>query len=610
MQNNEKVEIVYTIAETKGYGEYIASTTDPVLNGGKITNTQEATDINALKTWKNADGTTDAPEGATVEYTLYADGEVTDYKVTLDGTADTKPTGTAGYESEGWKATFVNLPKHKIVDGTTVEIVYTIAETTTYPGYTASTTDPVASGSTITNTQEVTEANATKEWENADGSTTAPEGASVVYTLYADGTATFVNLPKSKIENGEAVDIVYTIAETSGYPGYTPSTTEAVESGKEITNTQEATEANATKEWKNADGSTNAPEGAKVTYTLYADGEPTDYTVELDGKIDETVPEVSGGYESAAWKAEFVNLPKYKVVEGEAVVIEYTVAETTGYPGYTASTTEPVVSGKTITNTQETTEAVVTKIWDDKNNQDGIRPEKLIVTLSNGIEVTLNEENNWTAKVENLPKYDLEKEIEYTWKEELLEGYELVNTSKDGVITTITNKHIPGTTSINVSKTWDDLDNKFGFRPETITVRLMANGKEIKVAKINEKDNNWKYTFNNLDEYSNGKKINYSISEDEIPYYTSTITKNTEKDYTITNKIIPMGGQDNNENITVVTQVVPLYSSNPATRSRDNILLYLSLIAIASLAVIIATIKEKNRDKKIRILNSHRIKFK
>ena len=56
-------------------------------------------------------------------------------------------------------------------------------------------------------------------------------------------------------------------------------------------------------------------------------------------------------------------------------------------------------------------------MWNDANNQDGKRPTALKVTLSNGTEVTLNEANGWTAKVENLPKYANGVEIEYTWTE-------------------------------------------------------------------------------------------------------------------------------------------------------------------------------------------------
>ena len=73
---------------------------------------------------------------------------------------------------------------------------------------------------------------------------------------------------------------------------------------------------------------------------------------------------MTGGYESEAWTATFVNLPKYKVVDGEAVAIEYTIAETTGYEGYAASTTEAVESGSTITNTQIAAQIGLIKIGD------------------------------------------------------------------------------------------------------------------------------------------------------------------------------------------------------------------------------------------------------
>ena len=43
-----------------------------------------------------ATGSATAPASGKVTYTLYADGEATNYKVTLDGTPDENPTGTAG----------------------------------------------------------------------------------------------------------------------------------------------------------------------------------------------------------------------------------------------------------------------------------------------------------------------------------------------------------------------------------------------------------------------------------------------------------------------------------------------------------------------------------
>ena len=71
-----------------------------------------------------------------------------------------------------------------------------------------------------------------------------------------------------------------------------------------------------------------------------------------------------------------------------------------------------------------------------------------------------------------------------------------------------------------------------------------------------------------------------------------------------------MGGGDEPPE-PIVGTTVPLHSSNPSTRSKDNIKLYISLITLAIVAIIIVTKREKDRDKKIRILNkANRVKFK
>lgn len=138
---------------------YVAATdTAPASGTVTITNTWVVTEADALKVWENADGTDTAPDGATVVFTLYADGEelTPSITVTLDGTADEVPTGTdpAGYESEAWKASFVNLPKYKVVNGESSEIEYTIKETTGYQFYDMDPETAVASGGTITNRQQ------------------------------------------------------------------------------------------------------------------------------------------------------------------------------------------------------------------------------------------------------------------------------------------------------------------------------------------------------------------------------------------------------------------------------------------------------------------------
>lgn len=52
-------------------------------------------------------------------------------------------------------------------------------------------------------------------------------------------------------------------------------------------------------------------------------------------------------------------------------------------------------------------------------------------------------------------------------------------------------------------------------------------------------ENNWSGSFVNLDEYQNGQKINYTISEENVEGYLVEITGNSEEGYVVTNTHIP-----------------------------------------------------------------------
>ena len=90
---------------------------------------------------------------------------------------------------------------------------------------------------------------------------------------------------------------------------------------------------------------------------------------------------------------------------------------------------------------------------------------------------------------------------------------------------------------ITVTKTWDDEDNKYSSRPESITVLLYADGEEIGSTELNA-ENNWTYTFyedydgNPLYKYRDkGIVIVYSIGEIEVANYETVING-----FEITNK--------------------------------------------------------------------------
>ncbi|MFT8607959.1 collagen binding domain-containing protein, partial [Liquorilactobacillus ghanensis] len=93
-----------------------------------------------------------------------------------------------------------------------------------------------------------------------------------------------------------------------------------------------------------------------------------------------------------------------------------------------------------------------------------------------------------------------------------------------------------GDTTLSVSgqKTWNDQNNQDGIRPESIKVNLLANGTVIQTKTVTSA-NGWKYTFQDLPKYQDGKVINYTISEEAVKGYTSLVDG-----YNLTNSYTPI----------------------------------------------------------------------
>lgn len=102
------------------------------------------------------------------------------------------------------------------------------------------------------------------------------------------------------------------------------------------------------------------------------------------------------------------------------------------------------------------------------------------------------------------------------------------------------------TTSIDVTKSWDDMDNKFGLRPDSITVQLYttdANGENLtavtgKTLTLTAK-NSWKGAFADLPQFNkDGSAIYYTVAEvNASDRYTSTVAKDNNGNFTITNTL-------------------------------------------------------------------------
>ena len=469
------------------------------------THTPELTSITGTKTWEDADNQDGKrPESITVN--LFADGtKLKSQKVSADADGN-------------WTYSFTDLPKY--ANGQ--EITYTVTEDAV-DGYTTE-----SDGYNFINTHqpETTEITVTKTWDDADNQDgKRPESITVI--LLANGTKkdsqivtadeagnwtyTFKDLPK--YENGE--EITYTVSEDT-VADYTTTY-----DGSNITNsyTPGKTSATVTKIWNDAENQ-DGKRPESITVSLLADGKETGKTVTLSVENN--------------WKQTISDLPE----KADGKAIEYTWTEETLPEGYELTDNSKNGTVTTLTNTYapETTSITGTKTWDDADNQDGKRPESIIVNLlANGEivasqTVKADEAGNWTYTFKDLPKYANGKEITYTVTEEAVEGYE---TSVDGF--NITNTYTTETTEVKGSKTWNDADNQDGKRPESITVRLLANGEEKDSQTVTADENgNWTYSFEKLPKYEAGKEIVYTVTEDAVADYTTEITG-----YDITNSYAP-----------------------------------------------------------------------
>jgi len=365
----------------------------------------------------------------------------------------------------------------------------------------------------------VTSATVKKVWDDAndqDGKrpdfieVTLSDGQKVTLNDANEWTATVDDLPIYK--DGEKIAYTWVEAKVDGYTA-TQVTDGAITT---LTNVHKPEEVEATvkKVWDDADDQDDKrPDFIEVTLS---DGQK----VTLN--------------DANEWTATIAGLPRY--ADGQEIKYTWTEAKVDGYTS--TQVTDGTITTLTNSYKPETTEATVKKVWQDSNNADGIRPKSIKVTLSNGQTVTLNDANEWTATITDLPKYDKGKEIKYTWTEAKVDGYTATQVT-DGTITTLTNTHTPPppppptttTTQLSGQKIWKDNGDEMHVRPTSITVTLLADGvpqPNVKPTWTNTDTDEWTYTFNNLPaENDAGETINYTVKETPVEFYDTSIDGNT-----------------------------------------------------------------------------------
>ncbi|MCY7103171.1 Spy0128 family protein [Streptococcus oralis] len=363
-----------------------------------------------------------------------------------------------------------------------------------------------------------TEVSVKKVWNDADNQD-GKRPTSVTVKLLADGQDTGKTLELNKENNWSgsftALDvnkagkaIAYTVIETTKVEGYISEVTGDATSGFTITNsyTPETIDITVTKNWNDADNQ-DGKRPDKITVNLLADGTKID-SKEVQAATDGT------------WSVEFTKLAKYK----NGKEIKYTVTEE-AVAGYKSS-----IDNFTITNSHDPEKINIsgTKVWNDNNDQDGKRPTKITVQVLKGeqvvAEMEVSAETDWKFEFKDLPKYEKGKEITYVLKEVSVEHYTTEVTGKDGKYT-ITNTHTPAKINVKGQKIWDDANNKDGSRPDSIVVKLLANGVETGKTATASVASGWTYEFTDLDRYQDGgKEIVYTVKEVYVPKgYTSEV---------------------------------------------------------------------------------------
>ena len=170
----------------------------------------------------------------------------------------------------------------------------------------------------------------------------------------------------------------------------------------------------------------------------------------------------------------------------------------------------------------------VEKVWDDSNDQDGKRPLDVTVTLYADGEkrektLTLSAGNDWKGGFTGLPGAQNGKKISYTVKETPVNGYTTEITGSASTGFTITNTHTPERITLSGAKRWDDADDRDGKRPDSVIIRLYADGSQAEAVTVTAEDG-WTWKFENLPKYTNGREIRYTITEDAVPGYQSEIS--------------------------------------------------------------------------------------
>lgn len=205
----------------------------------------------------------------------------------------------------------------------------------------------------------------------------------------------------------------------------------------------------------------------------------------------------------------------------------------------------------------------IRKTWNDDANNDGLRPDSIIVDVKNGKtdeivkSVGLSAAGDWKATLDDLDIYDSDGNIiDYDISErveapemDISENYTLaVSKGSFGQSYTITlqNTHVPENVEFKGKKIWAGENGNAAARPQTVKIDLYSNGEFFGTydVDVSGDGSEVEYVVGNLPKYTNGVLNVYSAKEniasayEDDNYYAKSFDESTG---TLVNEYYPYG---------------------------------------------------------------------
>ena len=243
----------------------------------------------------------------------------------------------------------------------------------------------------------------------------------------------------------------------------------------------------------------------------------------------------------------------YKLLKGTEITIPYSIYTPQNDEGYfqnwRADDTDYFYGDTYKVNSDVTFVGVwgpeiktpLTVEWNDGDNVDKLRPDSLKISVTNTDDDTVQEiivdkDDDWmtviTGRADDvIPNWDKITVTAENPQGEHTVGYRYEVEGGEGVGYKITLYHAATKTeNIGGTVTWDDEDDKYGRRPESVTLHLYRNGLDTGETRTASAANGWSYSFGDLKVFQNFERTEFTVIEDPVKGYSIS-----SGDYNFTN---------------------------------------------------------------------------